>query len=355
MRAAMEQHGGQSGKMGLPIVDAYRIRARRLKTSLKEFSTELPNALRTALQDHFRERLAFARGQPMLGEFAGFLFADLLGVPNAVADRLALPWLLLYQHSLLADDLVDRPQAYDGEHVLLSHVLLVEALDQYRRILGEDHQLWRDYANHYRRWVDGMLSERQWSKDGRLPDWDAAIAKQGEKAAIAEFCATALAFGDSRRQLTAREAEGVSHICVAVQLMDDLADLWEDHQEQRLNVLLGETYRWSRVNGRPLDASPDFKQVMASALESGAMAKCWADVSTHMRAAVRCFSARGGLAEETLVLIAERSAHYSGLCQKAVAECAGLGRPASIDDDRRTQYLADRAQWLLENGPTAAQ
>lgn len=256
-----------------------------LRRKLEDFGETLPVTLRVCLGAHYSQRLRSSAGNPMLGEYAVFILGDMLSANTPRMGALAFPWLLLYEHSLLLDDLLDEKEHLDSrESILLSNHLLEAALGHFRSSLGHDSVLWDAYERYRRESVIGMLDEWAWEKSiltgTRSVTIRDRIIQQGRKAALAKFCATALVLDQQPNGLTLQQERGLDCLFAGIQLLDDLEDVEKDHCAGRMNHLLEETYLWhfqlsSAKDGLDLRHALGPNQLLVSLIYSGVAQGVW--------------------------------------------------------------------------------
>src|SRR6267142_6314194 len=67
----------------------------------------LPVPFNEIIKDHYIARVVRAEDRYMLGEYAPFFLADIFHIPDSLTHNIVIPWLMLYEHSLLVDDIID--------------------------------------------------------------------------------------------------------------------------------------------------------------------------------------------------------------------------------------------------------
>jgi hypothetical protein len=360
MRYAEEKATKENDTPWTILLTTFTVKAKELRAEFYSYSNQLPAPLAGTMKQHFKERIRVSKGRPMLGEAATFLFGDLLNVPAAVVNHLAFSWLLLYEHCLLVDDLVDRRRVNRIEETLLSQMLLAGSLQQYHAILGKDDALWQAFDRYYCEWVEGMMSEREWALNGGMPERSIAVRMQGQKAAIVKFCVAAMLHADRGRLLTGSEERGVDRICTAVQLLDDLADIWDDHVEGRLNTLLHEAYLANGAKGKAVESVRErlgYEELAILLLQAGALQESWSEAAACIHS---------GMSDLGAVDCATRSAlnALSKECSRfAMLSALPAGSHVTLESDNlegefhlaRKKGAFFAAEWLLKHGPKAAQ
>lgn len=210
-----------------------------------EYAKSLPSPLEKILLAHYNDRLIKAGDNPMLGEYAPFMLGDLLSINEKFVDQLSFPWFLLYEYSLLLDDLLDNKSRDDWKYELLvSQILLDYSVGCFKIIFGQDQYISSSFDNYRKESVESMLVEMSKSLIMKSEISDQAILDQGRKAAFVKFCATTMVYLDKRRELSRNEQSGIDALCCGIQLLDDVHDVIEDHISGQMNILLNEVYTW---------------------------------------------------------------------------------------------------------------
>jgi len=263
-----------------------------LRNSLYNYASTLPTQLNDVLINHYNERLSRADGRPMLGECAIFLLGDLFSIKQHIVDEITFPWSLLYDYNLLIDDLIDDTRPNWPQELLLSQILLESSLSSFRDVLGNDNSIWNLYDSYRSEFTYGILHEIKWSSGDDRRFHDDTVIQQGRKAAMVKFCAAGLIYQDKHRLLTLKEEQFIDHICAGIQLLDDLTDVFEDHSNGRINILLEDTYEWLRKNGfkNILHTQKiDNELLIFGLFYSGAIERLWKAASEQIDKAIRIF------------------------------------------------------------------
>lgn len=250
-------------------------------TWFRRVLAELPHPLARRLVSHREDRFERACGRPMLGEYAIDIFSDLLHLGEASKARAEIPWLLLYEHALLIDDLLDGPSKQCGYDLILSQVLLDKAHRAISTLVGDGDIVLRLFERYRMESWTAMIQEMEWSQGKREEvGSEEALLLQGRKSALAKFCATLLRYADRGEILTQEQERGIDALCSGIQLLDDLADCHEDHSNGRMNRTLQTAIRW--LSHRfPRHSSPGKddplgpSQLVAGLVLSGSVASTW--------------------------------------------------------------------------------
>jgi len=295
----------------------------KLRNNLYSYSKYYPAPLDSILVNHYQERLRCADKQPMIGEYGAFIIGDLLSIEPRITEYLAFPWLLLYEYSLLLDDLLDKSRSHWSHELLLSQMLLESSLNEYRKLLGDNQQVWSAYESYRRESIDGMLYEIEWSTRIKKHSGSEVIIQQGRKAAMVKFCAASMVCLDNNRTLTPKEEKGIDHLCAGIQLLDDSTDALEDHMAGRMNILLEETYEWfkknifnSISNIHPKDIGGN--QLMVGLVYSGGISRSWKTATEQLDKAIELLADKGSQVANYLNAISIRCRKSSIIIDEAL-------------------------------------
>lgn len=274
-------------------LSTFQTKVENLRQDLYSYAESFPSPLNSTLINHYKGRLNRAHGLPMLGEYAPFMVGDLFMTRPQTIERLAFPWLLLYEYTLLLDDLIDQPRLFSRRELVLSQMLLASSFDEYKRILGDSQPLWAAYDSYQREWLMGSLHEMDSSSLKNAHCALEVIGQQGRRAAIAKFCAASLVYCDENRLLAPHEERGIDHFCAGIMLLDDIADVLEDHKEGRRNFLLETTYEWFKTNLSETSmtwTNLDINQLTIGLVYSGAISRSWKAAANEIENALGTFS-----------------------------------------------------------------
>lgn len=259
-----------------------------------------PPLLCNTLARHYEERLKRADGNPMLGEYAVFLLGDLLAIDPSVVQLFSFPWLLMYEHCLLLDDLLDESRTYWKHELLLSQLLSESSQNEYCKLLGGHKSILEIFGKYRIQSINAMLFEIGGFPSGSDHFNNDRILKQGRKASLLKFCGAAMMLYEKNRCLSQQEEFAIDCLCAGVQLLDDLTDSSEDHVLGRGNALLCSAYDWLKVNvlGNiyPLRPSCIGKEELSiGIILSGAASSSWRLAANYLEQAVANFRCKDGI------------------------------------------------------------
>lgn len=210
-----------------------------IRSAFLDHLDTLPAPFGESIKRHYLERIVRAGDRHMLGEYGPFLLADVLRVPQKAATSIVIPWLVLYEHTLLVDDIVDVKGSSWAQDVLLSQILFDDFVSLWQERFFECPNLWQAFRTYHTEGVSAALKEMEQSLDATPEprhdvngDCDEHLI-MGRKAALVKFCAAALSIEFRGRLLNPIEEGGIDKICAGIQLLDDLSDCAEDYKEGR--------------------------------------------------------------------------------------------------------------------------
>src|ERR1035437_8246341 len=110
----------------------------------------LPAPFARIVKEHYIERVVRAESRQMLGEYAAFLLGDVLRIPDeSIVRRIAVPWLVVYEYSLMIDDIVDGKSLLSAERVLASPILYDDFVCIWREWFSEHPGLWQAFRTYH--------------------------------------------------------------------------------------------------------------------------------------------------------------------------------------------------------------
>lgn len=277
---------------GTDFLSLLSIGVEKSRANLKEYGKSLPVSLKSALESHFHERLKRSENRPIFGEYAPYFLGSVLQARPKTVNSVSKAWILMYEHTLLIDDLVDKVRKDRSNELILSNILLDSSMSEFQSILGRQELVWQAYRKYRFEWLTAMATEIDVKRNIDDASLDAILLLQGQKSAIVKFCATSLIFLEEQRLLSPIEEKGLDAACIAVQLLDDLADVAEDFDEGRTNILLTQITRWLRSQALVGDHNlQQYKHISLTIgiAYSGALVKLWKDAAVYWDAAVDAF------------------------------------------------------------------
>jgi len=220
----------------------------RIRQQFKEYAIKLKPELGKIVINHFNERLARANDTLMLGEYAPFILGNLFGISESSISKVAFPWFLMYEYSLLLDDLLDKERENWQLELLSSQVLLDNSHREFFYNIKNEISILDSFDKYRNQSIDSIIHELKWSKMSSIECVDSAVIIQGRKAALVKFCVSYMIHIDKNREITNEEESILDNICAGIQLLDDLTDFMEDYNEGRINIMLSSIYNWIETN-----------------------------------------------------------------------------------------------------------
>jgi hypothetical protein len=213
---------------------------------LDDLKQTLPKPLYVRFVKYYNGRLEQSCGRPMLGAYAISIFSDLLGISSHTSQAIEPIWLLIYYHAILIDDLLDHQDKNQQYDLILSQILLDRAYSKLSTVGILNSSLFNSFEKYRLESWESMVQEIEWSNGGQGPEGTVrALRQQGRKSSLAKFCATMLTHADGNHiPLTPIQEDGIEALCAGIQMLDDIADFFEDYQDGRTNVLFQTLYNW---------------------------------------------------------------------------------------------------------------
>lgn len=242
----------------------------KLRQQFHKFAWKQSPELAKTIINHYNERLVRAGSTLMIGEYVPFILGDLFSISMASIQKVAFPWFLMYQYSLLIDDLLDQTRKNWKLELLSSQVLLDASFKEFSN--NNNNEIFSLFEKYRNESVNGMICEFNHSKNDAINPTKETVSHlimQGRKAALAKFCVTYMISIDKHREIKKNEERILDNICAGVQLLDDLTDYSEDYYENRINITLSIMYKWFKINHPTLNSKKlNHKQLVAGIIVS---------------------------------------------------------------------------------------
>jgi hypothetical protein len=230
-------------------------RVLKVRSGFLDYLNSLEPPFNNLATRHYLARVVRAEDRYMLGEYIPFLLGDLLDVPEPLVSDIAIPWLVLYEHALLTDDIIDIPKSQVYEELILGQVLFDRFITLWSDRFSSSPSLWQLFSKYHREGLLAAFGEQRQIPETPLmpaleilPECADRHILMGRKAALVKFCGTALSFESKRRFLSSSEEAGLDKLCAGIQLLDDLSDCFEDYTQQRQPYPLSLGLEWLARN-----------------------------------------------------------------------------------------------------------
>lgn len=244
-----------------------------VEIALEDVGGLLPDDLRDVLLDYYKERIRRSHGLPRMGEEILYLFADMFCIDEGTLRSIAAPWACFYVNCLIIDDQIDVVSDKSLTYPMLAQFLADEGQRRLQKVFKNNAPVWEHiYRYRLQSWHAIASELRGAVGQGR---YGAAI-RQGQKAAMAKVCATALIYGSYGVVPSRRQVLGLDYLCGAVQLLDDIQDYQEDHLAGRDNLMLARCAEWfnCRTSVSGFEGASEC-QLLCGILLSGAVRDSW--------------------------------------------------------------------------------
>lgn len=239
----------------------------------------LPEACETAVCNKYKARLKDRDGAPLLGEVAPWVLSDILSVesPNSV-ERILAPWMGLYVHTLLLDDIIDTKDKRVAAPVLIASSLIAErSIRRLHEVFPHDSWVNLKLDECFLEMATAAIEEIQNHRNSVQTYSEKDIADIGKKFSILNLCG-AMLLGDSKEEVINDSVLlPVSLLSSGMQLLDDITDWYEDWQIGNYSPLLTETLDF--LKSFPIDSDSTLANLsrchlLASMILSGSLENC---------------------------------------------------------------------------------
>ena len=267
--------------------------------------SQLSPLVKRVVIDHYQKRINAADGNPMIGEYAAIFFADCLDINLSLSKAVSTPWMLMYAHSLLLDDLLDQPHFSKAKHQkIIADILLNEALKSFLDVSNANHTIsfLTSYLDYREASLTFMASEFDNNSTARRVqsknDFEKYVEQHGNKDALAHFLIDMMML-KNRGALASKEQHSAAYkIFCAIQILDDFDDLMSDHRQKSSNALLPGLYHWASDDKETYNCnSNQYKEMLklsetelsVTLIFSGVAQKAWGLTESLLRDAVNTF------------------------------------------------------------------
>jgi hypothetical protein len=295
-----------------------------------------------AARAHIEIRVGKARrAQPLIGEYAPWLAADMLGVRDMRAVQgIAVAWLHLYFFTLILDDAIDDKSTPDCDAAYIASCLLLQRGISDLLSLGSGKDLRSIIDTAFVATATAAFAELREHRNKIMPYTGTEVAQLGQKIGLLPICAAAVAHVQrAPRANLANVVETFEHLANAIQLLDDLTD-WKDDERigsQTLPLTL-RALRYPRGNEASRTSTARVKQTLrndtfASMLQCSAIEETLAFAIDALRRANACVRRLEGANQ--------RAALTKGYIEQLLNDCIAAESLLSDCRVRLGQIVAD--------------
>ncbi len=229
-------------KSEVNYLKSVKLEVSSVRKEFYNFSKKCNLSIGEALVNHFNDRIQKSGEILMLGEYVPFVFGNLFNISNNNIKKIAFPWFLMYEYSLLIDDLLDEDREKWKTELIASQYLLDKSYSKFFKELGKTSFSLDKYELYREQSFEGMLSEIDVKSN------IGSVLLQGRKSALVKFCVSSMIELENNRLISIEEENLIDDICSAIQLIDDLTDFKEDYERERVNLLLTTSFDWLKKN-----------------------------------------------------------------------------------------------------------
>ena len=267
--------------------------------------SQLSPLVKQVVIDHYQKRINAADGNPMVGEYAAIFFADCLDINLSLSKAVSTPWMLMYAHSLLFDDLLDQPHFSKAKHQkIIADILLNEALKSFLDVSNANHitSFLTSYLDYREASLTFMASEFDNNSTARRVksknDFEKYVEQHGNKDALAHFLIDMMMLKNRGALASKGQHSAAYKIFCAIQILDDFDDLMSDHRQQSSNALLPSLYHWASGDKETCNYNSNQYKKMLKLSEtelsvalvfSGVAQKAWGLTESLLRDAINIF------------------------------------------------------------------
>lgn len=265
-----------SFKRPIDFLNAFEDDVEEGRTAYLAAIDKLPSSLRETASLHYNERLARANPAPLLGEYAPWLIADILGISDREpVRRIVSAWLQIYFFTMLLDDIIDdNSRSKTPEDLLTAMLLLQKGVAGLYAGTDVPKVLSDNYDSAFAETANAALTEFSQHRNRVKAFTSDDINNIGQKLAILKICVEAFSQISGETLDRKRWLHSVlSRLATGIQLLDDLTDWEEDLAQGNMTFLLTSSACDSDNYTGPVSGSQGVNQTLLNLLLSGALEK----------------------------------------------------------------------------------
>jgi len=204
---------------------------------------ELPEGLQTVARTRTLERIERASHKMLLGEYAPWLVADLLGVTDEQSVKeVSASWLNLYFFVMMLDDVIDRRN--DGEYgaaeLITASLLLQRGISELSSLLSESTEFKESFDSAFMSTANAAIHELDNHRSKITSYSTKDISNLGRKMSLLRICVATIAQlkDDNNGYELNLVQDAFQDLATGIQLLDDLTDWKEDLEAENMTVPL---------------------------------------------------------------------------------------------------------------------
>lgn len=239
----------------------------------------LPKACQTVVRKQYKARLKDRGGAPLLGECAPWFLSDILAVnePNKI-EKILKPWMELYFHTLLLDDIIDNNDHRTAAPAIIASSLIAErGIRRLHEIFPNNSWILLKLDECFLDMAFAAIDEIGNHRNTLQNYTEKDIAKIGKKFSILDFCG-AMLLADSKNKIPLDSfLFPISLLSNGMQLLDDITDWYDDWQIRNYTPLLTEAFQFMNVSTNEIIRYKNIlsrNQILAAIILSGSLENC---------------------------------------------------------------------------------
>lgn len=237
----------------------------------------LPLTLRRNVVRNYEGRVARCKGKPLLGEYAPYFVADMIGLKNPrVVEEIMPAWLSLYSFTVFMDDILDKPGMSEVPETLIASSLLLErGLSRVMALLPKGGKVRVKIDEYFLEAAEAVMNELERHRRVHEEYSQRDVVALGKKVSLLKVCATYLFLADGRGSIDDDVLISVERLASGIQLLDDLTDWEEDWRRGTYTYLLQRTFSFLEKQGLRRDpARLGRDEVLLAMILSGSLEDC---------------------------------------------------------------------------------
>lgn len=262
------------------------------KDIIFQYIKAYPTTLQVSFENYYNERISRSGNHLRLGENGINILSEMFILKTSTTTLFTLPWLLLYWHSLILDDLLDESRKNFRDEILLSHLLLESSIQEFQKIFHADNHFYKKYRMDS---IEAMIYEKlpKYNNSNNIFDYN-KLLMQGQKSELFKYCAESMIYYEENRKLNKSEIKLLNSLLIGIQLLDDLTDIHEDYTNKQDTSSLLFTYDWIQKNTNLEVKNLSEEELIYFLIKSDSMKKTLENSREHLEYVLSSFKHKNG-------------------------------------------------------------
>ena len=203
----------------------------------------LPQACQATVNNLYKSRIENQNEAPLLGECAPWMLSDILSIPTPrTAEKILPPWMSLYVHTILLDDILDNNDRRVVAPTLIASSLIAErGIRQLYEIFPDNSWIFLKLDECFLEMAAAAINEIQNHRNSLQKYSKRDVDEIGKKFSLLNLCGAMLLADSNKIAPPSKIFLPVSLLSSGMQLLDDITDFFDDWKINNYTPLLTDT------------------------------------------------------------------------------------------------------------------